>query len=395
MPDFHSEEPHATDVFGGAGGWDVAARQLGLAALGVEWDVAACMTRRAAGLLTVEGDVRDFHPLDFDRVPGFIASPPCQTFSAAGKGAGRAALDTVYQLTKTLQARQSVDFSVLSDERTRLVLEPLRWVLAALDNDRPYEWIAFEQVPTVLPVWEYMAEIFRREGYHVATGKLSAEQYGVPQTRKRAFLIAHLDREVSLPAPTHRPYKRGVGKHEGDQGLLPWLSMADAIGWGMTHRPYPTIASGIAGRPGPREGRRLRRPKADLRGEGRGPLDPQRSRRRADLDGGGCGPPVLPAALPVAGLRHQDLPADRQHRPAAPRPRRPVRRHPLTWRNSSTLRTKSGFPLKIANAARSRAPRSAKRRSDGAFRRRTTPETSTKASNPPTTMIPTTSTAFS
>jgi DNA (cytosine-5)-methyltransferase 1 len=51
-----------------------------------------------------------------------------------------------------------------------------------------------------------MAEIFRREGYHVATLKLSADQYGVPQTRKRAFLIARLDREVSLPAPTHRPY---------------------------------------------------------------------------------------------------------------------------------------------------------------------------------------------
>lgn len=127
MPDFHSEEPHATDVFGGTGGWDVAARQLSLAALGVEWDAAACMTRRAAGLFTVEGDVRDFHPLDFERVPGFIASPPCQTFSAAGKGAGRAALDTAYQLAKTLEARQAVDFSVFSDERTGLVLEPLRW----------------------------------------------------------------------------------------------------------------------------------------------------------------------------------------------------------------------------------------------------------------------------
>ena len=94
-----------------------------------------------------------------------------------------------------------------------------------------------------------MAEIFRREGYHVATGKLSAQQYGVPQTRKRAFLIARLDREVSLAVPTHRPYKRCVGKHEGDQAPLPWLSMADAIGWGMTHRPYPTIASGITGGP--------------------------------------------------------------------------------------------------------------------------------------------------
>lgn len=143
--------------------------------------------------LTVEGDVRDFHPLDFDRVPGFIASPPCQTFSAAGKGAGRAALDTVYQLAKTLQARRSVD----SDERTGLVLEPLRWVLAAIDHDRSYEWLAFEQVPTVLPVWDFMAKIFRREGYYVATGKLLRGAMPRAQTRKRAVLIARLDREVS------------------------------------------------------------------------------------------------------------------------------------------------------------------------------------------------------
>lgn len=227
----------------------MAARQLGVRALGIEWDSSACATRRAAGLLTLEDDVRNHHPLNLDRVPGFIASPPCQTFSAAGKGAGRAALDTVYQLAKTLEARQSVDYSVFSDERTGLVLEPLRWVLAALDNDRPYEWLAFEQVPAVLPVWERMAEVFRREGYNVATGKLSAEEFGVPQTRKRAFLVARLHGDVALPAPTHRPYKRGVGKHEGDQNLLPWLSMADAIGWGMTHRPYPTIASGITGGP--------------------------------------------------------------------------------------------------------------------------------------------------
>jgi hypothetical protein len=44
----------------------------------------------------------------------------------------------------------------------------------------PYEGLAFEQVPAVLPVWERMAEAFRREGYAVATGKLSAEHYDVP-----------------------------------------------------------------------------------------------------------------------------------------------------------------------------------------------------------------------
>ncbi|WP_431874529.1 DNA cytosine methyltransferase [Amycolatopsis sacchari] len=237
------------DLFGGPGGWDVAARELGLTALGIEWDGPACSTRRAAGLLAVEDDVRNYSPADFRAVPGLIASPPCQTFSAAGRGAGRAALDTVLALAKALEARESVDYSVFTDERTGLVLEPLRWVLAALDLDRPFEWLAFEQVPAVLPVWEAMAEAFRRAGYSVATGKLSAEEYGVPQTRKRAFLVARLHGEVSLPAPTHRPYKRGVPQTDGDPELLPWRSMADAIGWGMTHRPYPTLASGITGGP--------------------------------------------------------------------------------------------------------------------------------------------------
>ena len=42
--------------------------------------------------------------------------------------------------------------------------------------------------------------------YHSAVGTLSAERYGVPQTRKRAFLLASLDGPVALPAATHRSY---------------------------------------------------------------------------------------------------------------------------------------------------------------------------------------------
>ncbi|WP_394621002.1 DNA cytosine methyltransferase [Lentzea sp. JNUCC 0626] len=250
MPSTFAEPAYdAVDLFAGPGGWDVAARQLGITAYGIEKDHAACETRRAAGLLTVEADVRDFDPVAFRTVPGFIASPPCQTFSAAGRGEGRKALDDVYRLAKTLEARQTVDYSIFTDERTGLVLEPLRWVLAATDAGTPYEWLAFEQVPAVLPVWEYMAETFRREGYTVATGKLSSEEYGVPQVRKRAFLVARLHGGVALPAPTHRPYKKNVAQADGDPALLPWRSMADALGWGLTHRPYPTIASGITGGP--------------------------------------------------------------------------------------------------------------------------------------------------
>lgn len=167
----------------------------------------------------------------------------CQTFSMAGKGAGRAALDDV--LTGASRLALGAESPEFSDERTGLVLEPLRWALEALELGRPFRWIALEQVPTVLPVWQRFAEILSARGYSVAVGNLQAEQYGVPQTRKRAILIASLDREVSLPVPTHsKYYPRNPQKL--DDGVLPWVSMAEALGWGMTARPSFTVTGGGA-----------------------------------------------------------------------------------------------------------------------------------------------------
>jgi DNA (cytosine-5)-methyltransferase 1 len=230
----------AVDLFAGPGGWDVGAQELGIRTIGLEWDADACDTRRAADLPTVEGDVRKFGPANFPNVRGLIASPPCQTFSTAGKGSGRAALDLVLEQMRAVVLGGDIDYSAFSDERTGLVLEPLRW---ALEGD--YDWIAFEQVPAVLPVWEAAAIALRMQGYSADTGILRAEQYGVPQTRKRAFLVAHRHNwRVRLPAATHRPYKKGVAQTEGDPALRPWVSMADALGWPEGLVGFPRLTDG-------------------------------------------------------------------------------------------------------------------------------------------------------
>lgn len=236
------------DLFGGPGGWDVAARKLGLGVTGIELSHPACETRRAAGLGTVEGDVRDYGPRDFPSARHLIGSPPCQPFAMNGLGKGRRALDAVLTFAGRLAERQDIrrDLETLDDERTGLVLEPLRWTLEALDAGRPYETVMLEQVAPVLPVWEAVARILRAEGYGAVTGKLSAEEYGVPQTRVRAILVARLGGEAALPSPTHRKYRRSVPQDGGDPALLPWLSMAEGCGWGMTHRPALTITVGTA-----------------------------------------------------------------------------------------------------------------------------------------------------
>jgi DNA (cytosine-5)-methyltransferase 1 len=119
----------------------------------------------------------------------------------------------------------------MHDPRSILTVEPMRWATLLLP-----EWIALEQVPAVLPLWEHMARRLRAQhGYSVWTGLVYAERYGVPQTRQRAVLLASRAREVSEPVATHRRYyppgHRYAESGNGDGHLPRWVSMAEALGW--------------------------------------------------------------------------------------------------------------------------------------------------------------------
>ena len=265
------------DIFSGAGGWDIAAERLGMKAIGVENNQAACDTRRSAGIPTVDADVRSLGPGNFPNAKRLIGSPPCQTFSSTGCGSGRAALSTVLCIAKAMGARIDVseELASLSDERTGLVLEPLRWAFDAMDRGFPFETIVLEQVPTVLPGWAGFAELLRAEGYSVDTGCVSSEEFGVPQTRKRAVLVARLDTTAALPTPTHRKYRKGVPQPGGDPALLPWLSMSDAgvpeeVLGGCVQRSNYSDGSGD-GRTATERGRTVRRltePSVTITGKG-------------------------------------------------------------------------------------------------------------------------------
>lgn len=255
------------DLFAGPGGLDVAARWLGLDVYGFEWDRNACATRGAAGLNDRPHDVRDFGPED---VPGawiLAGGPPCQTFTVAGSGAGRKALDEVLSYVDRMGANDDVsgDLAGLEDERTGLVLEPLRWALEANRRGDPYKVIVLEQVPAVLPIWERMRDVLKKIGYHATAEVLRTEQFGVPQTRRRAILVASRVAEPELPKPTHRPYRKGVDRAHGEAQHLPWETMGSALNRGYDFQVISNYGTG--GDPKLRGRRNSREPSATITGK--------------------------------------------------------------------------------------------------------------------------------
>lgn len=221
----------ALDLFAGAGGWDVAAERMGWDVDGMEIMSAARLTRFAAGLRTVASDVTKVRlnrgeAAEYDAL---LASPPCQPFSVTGNGSGRKDFDHVLKGVEMYV--DGADFLAqeylmgFGDPRTALVLEPLRIALEMMPR-----FIAWEQVPTVMPVWEACAVALVQHGYSVRLGILNAEQYGVPQTRRRAILVASRDTVARLPTPTHSRFHVRTPDRL-DDGVKPWVSMAEALDW--------------------------------------------------------------------------------------------------------------------------------------------------------------------
>jgi DNA (cytosine-5)-methyltransferase 1 len=223
---------HIVDLFAGAGGWEEGLRMLGsYDSVGVESDPVACRTAEAAGHRRIAIDVAAAEPSEFGELWGLIGSPPCQAYSLAGKGLGRVDQEHVVACAQDLAAGRDTRAEharACRDARSLLTVEPLRWALAM----RP-AWIALEQVPPVLGLWSLFAELLEGQGYRCAAGVLSAERYGVAQTRRRAFLIASRHGSVGLPAPSHRSFDfRHPGRLlDREEGMAGWVSMAEALGW--------------------------------------------------------------------------------------------------------------------------------------------------------------------
>lgn len=244
---------HGIELFAGPGGWSEGTRwaRPGLRMLGIEYETSACATARAAGHHRILGDVVLYRSiLDVVAMTYLHASPPCQGFSLAGSGLGRRDGERMVAMITELasgppdpervQAMMDAFDMTAHDHRSVLTMEPLWWIAK---GDPAY--VSLEQVPGVLRLWEAYAVVLRAWGYDVVTGKLHTEQYGVPQTRVRAILLARKDGQPAvLPTPTHSRY-HSRNPEKLDEGVEKWVSMSEALGWGEDLVGFPRRYDGV------------------------------------------------------------------------------------------------------------------------------------------------------
>ncbi|WP_051824718.1 DNA cytosine methyltransferase [Kitasatospora aureofaciens] len=217
---------HIIDLFAGPGGWSEGLRRLGHTDIGLEIDAAACATRAAAGHPTIRTDVAAYPTTPLvGKVSGLIGSSPCQTFSTAGLGAGTDDIALCHQVLDDLAAGRDTRAALRPlcvDPLSLLAVEPLRYAL----DTRP-DWIALEEVPSVEALFAHMARILRGIGYSTWVGILNAADYGIPQTRRRAFLLASATRRIVPPEATHA--KAPEPESLFGPGRAAWTAMAYAL----------------------------------------------------------------------------------------------------------------------------------------------------------------------
>lgn len=224
----------AMDLFAGAGGFSLGLRQAGIKVLAaIEWDRDAAATYRAMiGDHVIEGDIAVVDAATLPDVDMIVGSPPCQSFSQAGK--------------------RDPD-----DPRGQLWREFVRIVAAK----RP-AWVLLENVPGMKRFAAYgqIMDALAALGYRMTPYTLNCADYGVPQTRKRMFLMGN---RLGLPNPcpliSRQAPKMVMKRINGKRKRVPLREQAtlferhatvrDALGIGGTS-PSPTIRAGVHGQPG-------------------------------------------------------------------------------------------------------------------------------------------------
>lgn len=193
------------DLFSGAGGFTLGLCQTGRfePVFANDFNAYAAKTYNANfGDHCLHGDINDLlanNSFKFPDAEVVIGGPPCQGFSPLNK------------------QREG-------DPRKQL----WRAFMEVVGRVNPVAFV-MENVPELLSSAEFVdiKALAESMGYFVNAGILNAADYGVPQRRKRAIVLASRTGLLPLPNPTHCNPQRSPTLFQN--GLLPWETVNRAI----------------------------------------------------------------------------------------------------------------------------------------------------------------------
>ena len=223
------------DLFAGCGGFSTGFAMAGkfsiIAGNDIDDDCLAAFSLNHPGALCWSGSISD---LDANRLLDslslargelevLIGGPPCQGFSRN-------------------RAHRHRNGRFVDDPRNYLFVEFLRFVEAFLPRTLVVENVADMIVKEGGRFKDEILDSLDSFGYTTCNAAiLNAADFGVPQRRRRAFIVASRDIPVGLPSPSHS----GEVQNGTLMPLAPWRTIGDAIS------DLPSIDGGQGTSPGP------------------------------------------------------------------------------------------------------------------------------------------------
>ena len=222
-----SSKPLKTiDLFSGAGGLSSGLKSSGFQICGsIESNKAAAKTHALnfKDCKTIHGDIREYTPEKFseltDLSPGQVdlltGGPPCQTFSTIGKP----------------KINSLKDFNEeKKDPRNYLFKDFFNYV----EFFRP-KFFVMENVPAIRTkykgkLFERILDVLSDMDYEITLSVLNACDYGVPQVRKRIFIVgSEKGTRFSFKKPTHFDENNSLNSSINNELISRFNTVNDAI----------------------------------------------------------------------------------------------------------------------------------------------------------------------
>ena len=211
----------SVSLFSGAGGLDIASCMAGVPVISsTDFDADCIQTLKAnkdyfGNTQIIEGDLHQIKSEIFKEIVNnsvhdkfiVIGGAPCQPFSKAG-----------YWVTN--EVRRGIN-----DPRATLVNEYLRVVTDIHPDGFVFENVESLLHPTNKVIVDKFIDIIEENGFKYKIIKANALDYGVPQKRKRLFIIGTKGTfKTDEPRKTHGNPDTCI-----ENGLLPYENVGDAI----------------------------------------------------------------------------------------------------------------------------------------------------------------------